>query len=385
MNASVPLPVHEVRNRHFDALTREEGLMWLGQNTNHLPPHPAVLAAMHSAVDAALFNAYAPPLGIERLRALILEDLGLPAGRFGVIVTDGAVAGLSHAVRTVLRSGDEMIAPDPGWKWPLIYARSVGAVPVELPIYDAAQSYRLTPPRVRAALTARTRLLYLVDPNNPLGSRFPAEDVAAFAAIAREADATVIHDCTYRHFAEGHGLIAEHAPERTITTYSFSKWLGLAGLRVGAIVASHEMISRLAAAAPNALGSSVIAQHAAIAGLEAKAEWLPAVLHADRQAKQAIAAAVAGVEGLYVPVHPSHGNFVAIDVAAADIQPEALVLAYREFGIMIRQGGYHTARFADRFVKVSTTVPASWIERFCEALPAAVQAARGMNHVPELF
>ena len=195
----------------------------------------------------------------------------------------------------------------------------------------------------------------------------------------------MIHDCTYRHFAEGHTLLAKLAPERTVTTYSFSKWLGLAGLRVGAIVAGHDMIGRLAAAAPNALGSSVIAQHAAIAGLEVKGEWLPSVLRADRAAKQAIAAAVARVPGLALPVTPSHGNFVAIDVSAAGIRPEALCLAYRRAHVMIRQGGYHSARFADRFVKVSTTVPADWMARCCDLLPAMVDEARGINEAADLF
>jgi aspartate/methionine/tyrosine aminotransferase len=379
------LPAHEQRNRHFDALAQDARLLWLGQNTNHLPPHPAVLAAMHGAIDRAAFNAYAPPLGMERLRALILEDLGLSAARFGVIVTDGAIAGLSHVVRSLLRAGDQMIAADPGWKWPLVYARAIGAEPVELPIYDPAQGFRLTPARLRAAAGERTRLIYLVDPNNPLGSRIPAEDIAAIAAIARDVDATVIHDCTYRHFAEGHTLLAHAAPERTVTTYSFSKWLGLAGLRVGAIVADHHMIGRLAAAAPNALGSSVLAQHAAIAGLEVKQEWLPAVISADRAAKQAIAAAVARVPGLALPVTPSHGNFVTIDVTDAGIRPEALCLAYRRAHILIRHGGYHSARFAERFVKVSTTVPADWIAQFCDRLPAMVEEARRINEIPDMF
>ncbi len=371
---------HEARNRHFEALTQQPDLLWLGQNTNHLPPHPAVIAAMHAAVDDHSFNAYAPPLGMERLRALILEDLGLDPAIFGVIVTDGAVAGLSHAVRTLLRPGDELLAAEPGWKWPLAFARSLGATARELPVYEAAQGYRLSPAQLRDAMRPETKLVYLVDPNNPMGTRFEAEEIAAFADITGSAH--VIHDCTYRHFAQGHTLLAPLAPERTITTYSFSKWLGLAGLRVGAMIASHAMIARFAEAAPNALGSSVLAQRAAIAGLENKGEFLPMVIAADRAAKAMIAQAVAGVPGLFLPVPVSHGNFVAMDVSAAGISPEKLVAAYAEQGIMIRQGGYHTKRYAERFVKISTTVPKPWMERFCDTLPAMVERARAMNDVP---
>jgi len=371
---------HEARNRHFEALTQQPDLLWLGQNTNHLPPHPAVIAAMHAAVDDHSFNAYAPPLGMERLRELILEDLGLDPAVFGVIVTDGAVAGLSHAVRTLLRPGDELLAAEPGWKWPLAFARSLGATARELPVYEAAQGYRLSPAQLREAMRPETKLVYLVDPNNPMGTRFEPDEIMAFAEIT--GDAFVIHDCTYRHFAQGHTLLAPLAPERTVTTYSFSKWLGLAGLRVGAMVASHAMIARFAQAAPNALGSSVVAQRAAIAGLENKGEFLPGIIAADRAAKAMIAQAVAGVPGLSLPVPISHGNFVAMDVFEAGITPEKLVAAYAEQGIMIRQGGYHTKRYAERFVKISTTVPRPWMARFCDTLPAMVERARAMNDVP---
>ena len=67
------------------------------------------------------------------------------------------------------------------------------------------------------------------------------------------------------------------------------------------------------------------------------------------------------------------------------MRPEALAAAFAQRGIMIRQGSYHTPRFGSRFVKVSTTVPAEWINAFCRELPSAIEAARRLNDVPELF
>jgi hypothetical protein len=52
---------------------------------------------------------------------------------------------------------------------------------------------------------------------------------------------------------------------------------------------------------------------------------------------------------------------------------------------MIRQGAYHTPNFGDRFVKVSTSVPKSWIEEFVELLPAMMERARGLNTSGRLF
>lgn len=100
--------------------------------------------------------------------------------------------------------------------------------------------------------------------------------------------ALVLHDCTYRDFADDHVLAARFYPEGAITTYSFSKWLGLAGLRIGAVVANKAIIERLAAYSSATLGSSVIAQRAAQAGLAVKKEWMREVQRIQRRNQAAI-------------------------------------------------------------------------------------------------
>ena len=52
---------------------------------------------------------------------------------------------------------------------------------------------------------------------------------------------------------------------------------------------------------------------------------------------------------------------------------------------MIRQGTYHTQRFGDHFVKVSTSVPSPWVEKFCRLLPEMVAQARTLNDLPPQF
>ena len=174
-------------------------------------------------------------------------------------------------------------------------------------------------------------------------------------------------------------------PERTITTYSFSKWLGLAGLRVGAIIADPDVVERLAAAPPNNLGSSLLSQRAALAGLSIKDAWFPGVLAQTRENQALIHEAVGKITGLSMPVYPSNGNFIVIECGDNAVRPEALVAAYGERGFMIRQGSYHTPTFGDRFVKVSTSVPKPWIEEFVELLPAMMERARGLNASGPLF
>ena len=377
-------PVLERRNRHFDQLVSRNDLKWLGQNTNHFRPHPAVRSAMLECIDSGEFHLYAPPLGLEELRRGILADLGLGAGQ-SVLVTDGAVEGLYHACRTLVRPGDEMLVTDPGWLWPRRFAAQAGARVLEIPIYDPAAGYRLQPDQLRAAITPRTRLVYLVDPSNPLGSVQSEDEVREIAEICQEAGSILVHDCTYRHFAAEHTLAADFYPEGTITTYSFSKWLGLAGLRLGALVAAPELIGTLAEAPPNNLGASILAQRAALAGLEHKSTWFPEVQETQLANQASIKAAVDPIPGLELTVYPSAGNFVCIDVGRARIAPERLCEYYLERDLLVRQARYHTACFAERFIKVGTTVPPEWVAAFCDHLDGAVARCAGEVATGELF
>lgn len=373
----------EARNAHFDTLVNTPDLRWLGQNTNHAKAHPAVIEAIVRCAQDEEFHVYAPPAGFEALRAGIVTDFGLEGQ--AALVSDGAIASLYHVCHTLLGPGDELVTTDPTWNWPMAFARSVGAGVRQIPIYGPEHGYRLDPARLADAMRPNTKIVYLVDPNNPLGTACTAKEIAAIVEIVGRSGAYLVHDCTYRHFAHEHHLAAKLDPERTITIYSFSKWLGLAGLRVGAVIAHPDMVERLAAAPPNNLGSSLLAQRAAMAGLAIKDEWFPAVLAEQRGNQALIKAAADRIPGLVMPVYPSNGNFIVLECDALGLRPEALVAAYAEHRIMIRQGAYHTPTFGDRFVKVSVSVPRAWVEEFVDLLPATIERARGMNADAKLF
>jgi histidinol-phosphate/aromatic aminotransferase/cobyric acid decarboxylase-like protein len=370
------------RNRYFDDLFSTPDLAWMGQNTNHIPAHPAVREAMIRSVEAGEFNAYAPPMGFEALRSAIAADLGVPSAE--ALVTEGGVNALAMVCKARARLGTTLVTTDPTWKWPCLFAEQAGAEVIQIPIYDPATNYKLTPEALSAAVDERCALIYIVDPNNPLGIRYDREEIEAFAEIARSAGALMIHDCTYRDFADGHTPVLQVAPEGTVVSLSFSKWLGLAGMRIGALLAEPDLIDEFSAVSTSVLGASVVAQRAAMAGLCVKREWMADVRRIDR-ANKAMIVASAEAAGLLVPVQPSHGNFLVLETVSIGVSPEAIVEAARREGVMIRQGRYHTARFGGRFIKVSTSVPAEWAERFCAGLPGYIETARTLNDVPALF
>ncbi|SDI30415.1 pyridoxal phosphate-dependent aminotransferase [Alloyangia pacifica] len=371
-----------VRNRYFDDLFNTPDLAWMGQNTNHIPAHPAVTAAMIESITKGEFNAYAPPLGFEDLRAAIVDDFGVPG--LEALVTEGGVNALSLVCRARAKPGTTLVTTDPTWKWPCLFAEQQGAEVVQTPIYGPETNYKLTPEMLRAHIDERCAIVYVVDPNNPLGVTYSAEEIAAFAAIAKEHGALLVHDCTYRDFADGHTPAISVDTENCICTFSFSKWLGLAGMRIGGILASPELIAEFAAASTSVLGGSVVAQRGALAGLKVKAEWMAQVRRIDQANKVKIKDAAEAL-GMSVPVWPSHGNFLVIEIAGCGATPEAIVEAARLDGVMIRQGAYHTEAFGSRFIKVSTTVPEAWADKLAAKLADYVQTAKGLTDVPALF
>ncbi|CAM4331832.1 pyridoxal phosphate-dependent aminotransferase [Bordetella tumbae] len=373
----------QVRNQYFDKLCNTPGLMWLGQNTNHYAPHDSVREAVIQALDSGEYHAYAPPAGFEELRQLIREDMGIPDA--SVLVTDGAVEALYNVCSNICEPGTDFVTTDPSWAWPIHFAKKAGANVIELPIYNAEQHYKLTVEQLRAAVTEKTRVIYLVDPNNPLGTCHTEDEIKAFTDIARSVGAYLIHDATYSSFAEHFTPAFRFYPEKSIQIYSFSKWLGLAGMRLGAVLAHEDLVERFASAPPNNLGSNVLSQRAAIAGLKTKAQWFPEIWRRQRRNQEVVARAALAIPGFAVPVYPSHANLLVIETIDAGIKPEALVAAYQTRGVMIRQGSYHTKRFGHRFVKVSLTVPEAWADRFCELLPEMVALARTIDVPENLF
>lgn len=380
---AVSMRPFEQRNQYFDRLIHRPGLLWMGQDSNHHPQHPAVRDAMVDTIVREDYHVYAPPAGLEELRSLVLHEFGLPDAK--ALITDGATAGLYHVVHRLCRAGDQVLASDPTWTWPVMIARSLGAEIVQLPIYGDDFGFRLDPKRLQAAVTEKTRLIYLLDPNNPLGTCCDAEEIAAVAEIASAAGAYLVQDCSYRDFAYRPHLAARHYPERSLTVWSFSKWLGFAGLRLGALIGHPDLIEQLAAAPPNGMGSSLVAQRGAIAGLKTKQEWFPAVLEGQRANQELIRQAVTGMPGLRLPVFPSNGNFLVLDCHGAAVHPEALCAALARHDILVQPGSHYSAAFGDRFIKISTTVPPDWIDEFCERLPKAMDEARGMKERIALF
>ena len=352
------------------AHAHHDEIAWLSQNTNHLVPKEIIRSALESAVRDRRFEGYPLATGDPELLDAIAKDFG--ASGLTPFLTGGGTEALYMTTRALLSPGDEVIASDPSY---LIIHRFVelsGAVPKNLDIY--APPYRLSVDRILEAVGPRTRMILLIDPLNPLGSGYPRDEVRAIAEVAHDRHLILLNDVTYRDFSDGHALAAEFAPEETVTVWSVSKNCGLAGLRLGGLLARPDLLKTITRFNTNDLGVNVLSQAAALAALRTKPKWIGEVVRQTRANGARIREVVAGVPGATLPVYPSRANMMAIDIAPTGVSPDAVQdEMLRRHGVFVRSGNYLSPKHGGGFVRVSFSNPPADIERFAAAFPAAMK------------
>src|SRR2546423_12540105 len=352
---------------------RRREAAWMSQNTNTLPVHPEILAAIRQSVEEREFNLYPRKAGVPGLVEAIQEDLGLEG--FDVLLTNGGIEGEYIATRSLLGPGNEVLSTDPSFLPIHDQVAMSEAKAIEVDIYR--KPYVLTPEWANASITPATKMLLLIDPNNPLGSGYTRDRVRGLSDVVRDHDLWLLNDVTYRDFSKGHVLASAFYPEKTLTSYSFSKGPGLAGMRIGALVAppGGTVMKALRPFHTNVLGVNVLAQRAALAALRTKKEWLREVRATCERNQATIRRAVEKVDGASLPIYPSSANMFVIDLSETGVNPETveerLLLDHL---VHTRAGSYLSRRHGGKFLRVSFTVPEPDAKRFAEAFPAVMEA-----------
>ena len=184
-------------------------------------------------------------LGLPALRQRVLDQAGLDLPTDSVLITAGAAEANYLLFRQLLTAGDEIITEAPGWPQAGVMARAIGARLVEVP-RDEGNGWHLDPAAVAAAVTPRTRMIFLTNPNNPSGRLIPEADLLALAALADRHGIWLVVDEVYAGL-EWAGprppSIAGLTPFG-ITTGSVSKALGLQGLRTGWMICQTPEVIR---------------------------------------------------------------------------------------------------------------------------------------------
>ncbi|MBV8845725.1 MAG: histidinol-phosphate transaminase [Bryobacterales bacterium] len=310
------LSIEEVRRR-FGL----ERVIKLASNENPLGPSPRAIAAVKAAVSGA--NRY--PDGGRGLREKLAERFDVRLEN--VIAGSGSEGIMANIVRTFLADNDEVLASEGTFPSMRALAQSRGvaykAVPMRGWNFDLAA--------IADAITPRTKLIYLPNPNNPTGSIFTTREFEEFHKRVPER-VLIIQDEAYFEYARNpvYPDSLRYRYDNVITLRTFSKVYGLAGFRVGYGFAHQDLIGMLLKVKLPFEPSSV-ASAAAIAALD-DVEFLKLSLETNAKGMQQL---TSEVKQLGLEPAPSEANFVMLPLSSPE-RAEELFSTLLQEGVIVR-------------------------------------------------
>jgi histidinol-phosphate aminotransferase len=238
------------------------GSVKLASNENPLGPSPKALAALGRV--AADVNRY-PDGACFELRARLSDRLGVAPEQ--LVFGCGGDEILELLAKTFLAPGIEVVMPWPSFAMYPIVVKGMGGTVVQVPL-GADMEHDLD--AMLAAITDRTRLVFVCNPNNPTGTSIGAADFARFAAALPEHVVLAVDEAYFEFvrrpdYPDTLALIAERPG--TLVLRTFSKIYGLAGLRVGYGIGGAELIDYLERAR-HPFNVNRLAEEAALAALD---------------------------------------------------------------------------------------------------------------------
>jgi len=306
----------------YSAGKLKPGALKLASNENPLGPSPLGLKALTDA--AASVNVY-PDGAATALREALATDLKIPADQ--ILLGNGSDEVLTLVAAAYIRPGDNAITADVTFSEYQFAVRLFGGTMKLTPLKDGAFDLSA----VAAQIDARTRMVFVCNPNNPTGTHFSAVALDAFLARV-PASVLVVLDEAYVHYVEAADYpdslkLLSRFPNLLVTR-TFSKIYGLAALRVGYAAASPEVIRHLSVvkqpfnvgtlgqvAAKAAVGDHAFVEQSRKVNREGLKFWTKAF--ADRQLFH----------------YPTQANFIAVRVGR---DAQAVFATMAEAGVTIR-------------------------------------------------
>ena len=316
------------------------GAIKLASNEVPYGPLPGVVEAVTEAVAGS--HRY-PDLGVVALRDKLAERLGVGADR--IATGCGSVALAEHLAKVTCRDGDEIIFAWRSFEAYPIIAAVAGATAVRVP-NDADHGHDLD--AMAAAVSPRTRMIFVCNPNNPTGTALTRERLDGFLDAVGP-DVLVVLDEAYREFVDDpavpDGIVAYGDRPNVVVMRTFSKAWGLAGLRLGYLVAAPEVAAAVRKVV-TPFSSSAVAQAAGLAALAADGEMRRRVGLVVAERERVVEALGKLLpDGLSVPV--TRSNFVWLPLGD---RTAAFAKTCAEAGVIVRA-------FAPEGVRVTIGTP----------------------------
>ncbi|WP_323042070.1 pyridoxal phosphate-dependent aminotransferase [Gemmobacter sp.] len=334
----------------------------LGANESRFGPSPRAVAAMAGAAAEAWM--YGDPEAFE-LRGAIAAHHGVT--RANVLVGEGIDGILGNLVRLLIAPGDAVVTSDGAYPTFNFHVAGFGGVLHKVPY---AGNHEDPAALVAKAAEVGAKLVYIANPDNPMGSWHGGAAIAAMIEAMPDGCLLALDEAYVELAPEGTAAEVAADDPRVIRLRTFSKGHGLAGLRVGYALAAPGLIAAFDKVR-NHFGMGRVAQAGALAALQDQS-WLDEVRGKVAAGRDALAA-IGRAQGL-VPLQ-SATNFVTMDCGGDGALARAVVQALGKRGVFVRMPFVAPH---DRCIRVSCGTEAD-LALFAAALPEALAEARALT------
>ncbi len=317
-------PIEELRRE----LGIEGEIAKLASNENPLGVSPKALEAVRSQIET--INLY-PDDNHYYFKKALEAKFGIAPQQ--VYCASGSVEIIEVIGSTFLEPEDEVVVSMHSFAMYAIAVKKAGAKLVQVPMKD---KYYFDLPAMAKAITKKTKVVFLANPNNPTGTWFTSDEFDAFMEQVPE-DVLVVYDSAYREFITEPNLPNPRkwldAGRDIIILHTFSKAYGLAGLRIGYGYGPERVMAQLGTGR-TPFNVNSLAQAAAIAALDDD-EF---VARSREFTRKELDWMIEQLSDLPVEIPPTQGNFILIDTQR---DSQELFLELQRRGIIVRpMGGY---------------------------------------------
>jgi len=338
------LPGSKIREVANAGLGRGDVLaFWFGES-DEVTPEAVRRAAAQSLLDGETF--YSHNLGLSELRqglAAYTSALHGDVDMDRIALTSSGVNALMLAMQMLAGAGDEVVAVVPLWPNLTAQAAILGATVRRIALRPRQGRWSLDLDELRAAVTAKTRVLLLNAPNNPTGWTLSREEQQAILAHCRHTGTWIVADEVYERIYFGSGLAAPGfgetgslaAPsfldiagddDRLVVAHSFSKSFLMTGWRLGWLVLPRGHLDAVGKLIEfNTSCAPVFVQRGALAALDIAPSFVPALVQRLRTCRDRLVAGLARLPGVEV-ASPSGGMYAFFRIEGEN---DSLALAKR--------------------------------------------------------
>ena len=243
--------------------------------------------------------AYGPSEGAVSFRNKLVsyyQEHDIEIDAEDILVTTGASEAIIMALDCITNEGDELIIPEPFYANYETFAAACGVKVVGIPSSFESQFSLPNIETIEAAITSKTRALFICNPNNPSGYVYSKEELECLGQLAIKHDIFFIVDEVYREFVyDGHEHISvmqlENLSAHAILIDSMSKRYSMCGARIGCLITKNKQVTHAALKfAQSRLCPPTIALHACEAALDESQQYLDhAVVEYEKRRTTAIA------------------------------------------------------------------------------------------------